>query len=444
MYYLLDRSEHAVLFAHERARAAEQKGNVPDALEYYFAAARESLNPLHDPKSASELLRQLLRVVDQHERRTRDIANTKRAVLRRIDDLLRGGNEKALEKIVADREIRDRVWVADIESELERRAEEHARGGYAVLENGTWVKRYAPPLSMLMWRIRARRTLAHAYAQLGDIKPALDHYRDLLEEYDFLAPHTSQRLLDSIKTEAHFMVLRHHAATGRLIRDHAVNRINRLNIVRSGQVFTRDFRNALSHSATGIANPAAPDVRARVASRAVGQGHEYFDFAAPSGQQIDALTLRIDVQGIAELGFSLPQPAGWPPQFSFSRRFEHVKYSTAGHYERRIVPPPGTEFLSVGTSWGRGLYSNTFAEVMRHKLSGSNGPDIVKWELSFSVSPKAVMRAGPPPSVAARSNPAIRSLIDRHAAGWERGQIVRDEETRVYSGEPRLDVYGEE
>jgi TolB-like protein len=433
MYYLLGRSEHAVLFARERARSAERKGRASEAVEYYFVAASESLDPLRDPKSASELFQQLLQVIDRQERRAREIASTKRAILQRIDDLRRERETSHLERLLADREIRQRIWTADIESELARRSEEQSRGGYAVLENGTWVKRFPTPPSLLMWRIRARRSLAHAYAQLGDGERMLDQYRDLLAEYEFLPPPAVARLLDSIKTEAHFMMLRHHGRTGELIRDHALNRINRLNIARSGEVFARDFDAA-----------SEPDVRARVASRSDGQGHEYFDFAAPPGQQIDSVTFRIEVQGIAEIGFSLPQPTGWPPQYSFSRRFEHIKYSTPGHYETKLMPPPGTEFLSVGTSWGPGLYSNTFFEVMRHKLSGSNGPDIVRWEVSFALSPKATARTGTTAAVPRALTPAPRSLIERYAAGWDRGQIVRMEETEVYSGDPRLDVYAEE
>lgn len=444
MYYLLGRSEHAVLFARELGRIAEQKGLARDAVEYYFAAARESMDPLRDPKAAADLLQQALRVVDRQERRTRDIATAKRAILRRIDVLGSAGKE-GLEKLVSDREIRDRVWVADIDSELERRAEEQARGGYAGFDNGRWVKRSAPEISMLMWRIRTRRTLAQAYARLRDIGAALDQYRDLLDEYEFLAAHLPLRLVDSIKTEAHFMMLRHHAETGQLIRHHPVNRINRLNIVNSGDVFRRDFHNDRAQRTSALGPRDAPDARARVASRAVGQGHEYFDFAAPPGQQIDSLTLRVEVRGIAEFAVSLPQPVGWPPQISFSKRLEHMKYSTAGHYERRIVPPRGTEFLSVGTSWGPGLYSNTLAEVMQHALSGiGNGPNIVKWELSFAVSRKVAVRAATPSSVATPPSPAVRSLLDRYAAGWERGEIVRGQNARMYSGEPPLDVYAEE
>jgi hypothetical protein len=35
-------------------------------------------------------------------------------------------------------------------------------------------------------------------------------------------------------------------------------------------------------------------------------------------------------------------------------------------------------------------------------------------------------------------------LIARYAAGWERGFVVRDRETVVYGGNPRIDVYGED
>jgi TolB-like protein len=445
MYYLLGRSEHAVLFARERARLAEKNGNVSEAVEYYFAAARESLQPLRDPQLASELLRQLLRVIDRRDRRMREIAGTKRAILRRIDQLSREGLLKDPDRIRADREIRQRIWMVEIESELTRRSEEDGRGGYAVLEDGTWVKRFAPEPSLLMWRIRASRLLAHACAQLGDINTALDQYRDLLTEYEFLPAAAVTRLLDAFKTEAHFMMLRHYGQTGQLVRDHALNRINRLNLVHRGEIFTREFSAPAARRAPdAMADPgAALDARARVASRGERQGHEYFDFAAPPGQQIAALTLRIEVQGIAEVGFNVPQPTGWPPRYSLSKRFDHVKYSAPGRYERTVVPPPGTEFLSVGTSWGPGLFSNTLAEVMRYVSAGSNGPDIVKWEIAFVLSPKA-SQASIAASRPGRLTPAPRSLIDRYAKGWDRGQMVNAGDRQAYTGLPREDGFADE
>ena len=197
---------------------------------------------------------------------------TKRFILDRIDELHGTGKYESFGKILADRSIRYRLWPGDIEAELTRRAEKQARGGHAVFEDGQWVKRSVPKPSVLMWKIRAQHTLARAYAHVGRIERALDYYRELFEEYEFLTEHPlyEERQRDPIRTEAHFMLLRHHAKTGLLIRDHAVNKINRLNVVRDGLVFRRDFKDR------GL------DARARVASRYEERGHEYFDFAASS------------------------------------------------------------------------------------------------------------------------------------------------------------------
>ncbi len=410
MYYLLGRSEHAVLFARELARSYEEKGEAPAAVEYYFTAARECLDPLNNPGLAIELLGRLLRLVEEHERITGEIARTKRSILDRITALQGTGNSFQPEKILADRDIRHRMWTGDIERELARRQEEQARGGYSVFEDGNWIKQPVPAPSMLMWRIRARQSLARAYARSGNIEPALDRYRELLEEHEFLPRLYDRSVLDPIKTEAHFMLLRHYAETGRLVRNHAMNRINRLNFVRDGLVFTRDSRTP------------APDARARVSSRNPHLTHEYFDFAAPQGYQIDSVTLRTRIQAAAEFSFDRPQPAGWPPQFSFSKRIGQFRFPTQGVYERKVNPPRGTEFLSLGSIW-------------------APGPNVNRWEISFEVSRKGAVAAA---RADAHTDPAIRKLIDRYAAGWERASVVRDAQTAIYSGDPRLDVYAED
>jgi hypothetical protein len=435
MYYLLGRSEHAVLFARDLARLREENGDVPGALEYYFDAAQAAHDPLGDLKSTSALLTQLLRVVETHERKTGEIAATKRAILKRIDDLRRTGAARDPGQILADREIRHRIWTGEIDGELERRAEEQARGGYTVREGGKWVKRSVPPPSVLMWKIRARRTLARTDARSGNIRSALDQYRALVDEYEFLEFFPYGRLLDSIRTEAHFMWLRHYVATGELIRDHAIGQINQLNVVNGGVAFKRDLSTPPLASA---------DTRARVASRGDGQGHEYFDFAAPIGRQIDSVTLRANVDGIAEFGFNVPHPVGWPPQYSFSRRIEHFKFTGRDAYERKVVLPPGTEFFSVGTSWGPGLYSNTWADLTRRKVYASGaGSDLVNWEISFTMSPKPGVETVK--SLAAQTRPAAapKALMDKYASGWNRGYVVREAETSFYTGSPSLDVYAE-
>jgi hypothetical protein len=335
---------------------------------------------------------------------------------------------------LSDREIRHQVWTGDIEAELASRADEQARGGFAVLEAGTWVKRAVPPPTLLMWKIRALGELARANAELGDIRHALDGYEDLLDEYEFLTARLPRdgRLLTSLRTEAHFMMLRHYAATAQLIRDHPVNRINRLNVVRNREVFSRDFRDP------------GPDARARVASRFQDRGYEYFDFAAPSGHQIDSLTVRATVEGIAELSIDLPQPSGRPPRYSLSRRLARVPLSPGTH-TRTTVLPAGTAFVSLGTAWGPGLFSNSRADIERWQANPpKDGRDVVRWDITFSVSRTRTRPATPAAAAAAPLEPAVQQVIDRYSAGWERVAVVRDAQTEVYSGSPRLDVYGED
>jgi hypothetical protein len=229
------------------------------------------------------------------------------------------------------------------------------------------------------------------------------------------------------------MVLHHYAKTGRLIRDHALNAINRLNVVRNGLVFTRDFKDR------------RPDRRARVASRYTGRGYEYFDFAAPPGHQIDAVTLRAKVEGIAAFGFNLPHAAGWPPQYSSSKRLTEFKFSTRGSYERTVALPPGTEFFSIGTSWGPGLFENTLAEVLHHQRFGpKDGLDIVWWQVSFAVSPRGGVTAKTGSGVATPLGAPLQKLVERYAAGWESTFVVRQPQTVVYAGNPSLDVYAED
>jgi hypothetical protein len=336
---------------------------------------------------------------------------------------------------LSDPAIRHRVWVGDIESELERRAEEQARGGVAVLEDGRWVKRPVPQPTLLMWKIRALGALARVTADLGDIRQALDRYRDLLDEYEFLTSRlpAGGRIRMSVQTEAHFMMLRHYATTGRLVRDHHLNRINRLNLVSNGLVFTRDFRDP------------DPDGRARVASRYDGRGHEYFDFAAPSGYQIDAVALGVAVQGIAELSIDVPRPAGRPPRYSLSRRVASFKFSRPDLYTRTVALPAGTEFVSLGTGWGPALFSNTADEVVRWKASPpEGGRDVARWDITFSVSPKRASATTRPAEPETDVEPAVRKVIERYSSGWERPSVVRDAQTTVYSGAPRLDVYDED
>jgi len=435
MYYLLGQAEHAVLFARTLARSFEAAGDVPSALEYYFLAAQQSLDALDNQRLAVELLQELLGLAARQEAKTGEIARTKQAVLERIGELHGTGHYRSLRDILAERSIRHRMWPGDIESELTRRAEEQARGGFAELRDGRWVRQPAPPPSLLMWKIRALRSLARSHARLGEIERALDQYHALIEEYGFLTRHplSDGAPGNAIATEAHFMALRHHARTGELIRTHALAGINHLNVITPRRAFARDFRDP------------RPDARARTASRYEGRGYEYFDFAAPPGHQIDAVTLRAEVAGIATFRVNVPHPVGWPPQFSLSRRLTEIKASRRGHHERTVALPPGTELLSIGTSWGPGLFENTLAEVLWHQRFGpKDGPDIVRWQASFVLSRKKAVTIAAGAGAGASATPSGRRLIDKYAAGWESAVVIRPTQAMAYATTPALDVYAEE
>jgi TolB-like protein len=432
MYYLLGRSEHALLFARDTARGLEARRDVAGAIEYRFAAAREAFGPIDDQRSARSLLQDMLDLIARHERRSREIAGTKQAIVDRIAALPRPRGDDA-SKLLEDREIRERIWVGDIDAELARRSEEQARGGVAVQSGRTWIKRPAARPTMLMWKIRALVELARVHANLGEIEPALDRYQDVLDEYRFMAAHlpADGRLLSGIRTEAHFMMLRHYTTTGRLVRDHDMNRINRLNLISHGRVFTRDFRHP------------GPDERARVASRFEGRGHEYFDFAAPAGHQIDSVTLRAHVEGIVELGVDVPNPAGRPPRYSLSKRLTRLELSSPGLHTRTIAVPPGTELLSLSTGWGPALFANTREQIERWQQDPPRGNDLSRWEITFTVSRKrATATANPIPS--GEIEPALLTVIDRYTAGWDRASAVRHGGTTFYTGTPRLDVDAED
>jgi hypothetical protein len=189
--------------------------------------------------------------VSERERETGEIARTKREILERVAE--------SPGRLLGDPEIRHRMWGSDIEGEVVRRAEARGRGGYDVVEDGRSIVKPVPPPSLFMWKVRAERMLARAYAGDGRIRRALDLYAELVEDHAFLAgqPELHGAVSGPILLEAHFMGLRHHARTGDLVRDHPINRLNRLNglnPVENRSVFARDFT-----------DPSA-DPRARVSS----------------------------------------------------------------------------------------------------------------------------------------------------------------------------------
>jgi tetratricopeptide (TPR) repeat protein len=431
MYYLLGQSEHAVLAALRLARRHEESGAVARQIAYLHAAAARALDPLEDWRTAVPILENLLRHLHRHELETGDMARTKEEILRRLDELRRSDEGHSFGKLLSDGEIRHRMWAGEIERALERRSEDRARGGYGVLLDGHWVTKPVSPPTLFMWKVRAQRTLARLYAREGRIRDALDLYETLLSDHAFLTdqPGYDGRLLDPVRHEAHFMMLRHYAETGELVRDHPMNRINRLNLVRDGQEFERDF-----------VNPTR-DPRARTSSRYEHpkRGFEYFDFAAPAGYQIDSITLRAHVAGLAGFSVSHAHATGWPPQFSFGKRVAKLDFRK-GRHEKAVRLPEGTEFVGIGTSWGVNPYEIGPVDALWHRHFGpDDGKDLLGWSATFSLSRKA----GPPPTPPAVTEPQAISPTP-YAADWDESFAVPVGGEHVYSGRPRLDVYAED
>ena len=292
-----------------------------------------------------------------------------------------------------------------------------------------------------MWRTRAQRDLARAYAAVGRIEESLELYREIVEDHEPLTrlpDDGMRRWNDGVRVEGHFMLLRNWRMTGILDRDHALCDINKLNIVEDGFEFARDFSNS------------DIDARARVASRYDERGHEYFDFACPEGFQIESVRLQTEVRGIAEYSISVPDPDGWPPQLSLGRRIQKLRYTRRGDHDDTIELPAGTELVSLSTSWGASKYSDSASEILHRRLFGPAAhEDIRRWSVIFEISPMVPATDAMEPTdhePVSGLTEADRKLIAQFAGrgGWELGAVLRESSAETYSGAPALDVFAEE
>ena len=79
MYYLLGRSEHAVLFARELARSYEARGDVPGAAGVLLCGRPRMSGSAERPAiGARRCCKSSCSLVEQHERKTGEIAKTRR------------------------------------------------------------------------------------------------------------------------------------------------------------------------------------------------------------------------------------------------------------------------------------------------------------------------------------------------------------------------------
>jgi hypothetical protein len=226
-----------------------------------------------------------------------------------------------------------------------------------------------------------------------------------------------------LRSEAHFMILHHYKETGHLVRDPFAS--YSFNKAGENSVFRRDFKNT------------DPDPRARVWSRREDGGHEYFDFAAPEGYVIDSVLLEANVRGMATFSLAMPDPRGWPPRYDLSRRLNKFKFSK-GMHKKRISLPGGTEFFSIGSSWGY-RWADAPAEYLWGKMTGpGDGRDIAWWQVSFETSLKE--KDSSRVSASPRSD---EEILKNYAGrdGWSNGYVIRKERAVPYAGNPPMDVY---
>ena len=432
MYDLLGRPEHAVAFAHRVARRFENEERLPYALEFYVLAAEKCGEPLDNPALAADFLERAVDLARDFDQKTDEFQKTKAQLTHETSRLDEKGETGVLRRHYRAYKTlrRELIWGLAEEPKLSEKAH------YFSEKQGRWVNELYPYPSVFMWRVQTQRLLARSLARNGEAHKAIGHYRDLHDQLYFLTevePLQMPRLTDALETEAHFALLYHYDQTGEVIREHAFTDINPLNVVSPGVAVMRE-------------NPNADiDPRARTASRYEDRGFEFFDFASPEGYQIDAVVLTAKVSGLAQFSFYTPHPRGWPPQFSFSKLQKRFKLRRMGAKGKRVEFPPGTEFVSLGTAWGRGLYSNAGWEVILHKAFGpDDNRDIDSWKVEFELFPKVgVSASAPRPRETTAADKRLLAQLAKQE-GWGESAVLRSARAFLYTGEPPVDVYTQE
>ena len=422
MYYLLEQPVHAVIYARNIGRMLETR-DPARALQFYFIAAKHSLKALNNRPMAIDLLESIDHLAVQYEDRTHEAEGVRRYVTQKVTELSGTGTYETVASVLLTPDIRFNLWTTDIDDQLDAA---QRQGGYRWMkQNGTWEKAPIPQPTVFMWRIRALLELARAYVKAGEVDRALARYKQILSAYEFLQDlpgYTQQERvywLQGIRLEAHFMTMYHYEHTGYLARDPVL--LPTVNEVGHRQVFMRDFVDS------------SPDPRARVWSQREDGGHEFFDFAAPEGYQIDAVILGVHVDGFAQCSVALPNARGWPPQFDLSRRIDRKTWYS-GVYNERIDLPKGTEFMSCSVLWGARWIENPWQFVRRFiaRLFG-DVPEISWWEATFLISPKHdEVIARNTVDFEAADRILLREYVKRF--GWDDGQVLRKETT----GDPIL------
>ena len=428
MYHLLGQNEHAVVFAGNIAQQLEQH-DLKHALQFYFRAGESGLNTLNNNRLAIQYWQQIVKLAEEHEAQTHQAARTKRIVSKTIVEL--AGTEKydRVSKTLSHQDVKYKIWSYGIDVQGK---DMDKLGTYRrVLRDGRYVKEAVPEPSVFMWKTRAQYYLARTLIKEAKAREALDYYDAILEDYEFInllaiSQSNETRVWGrDVSLESLFMLMFHYKGTGELIRDD--RRMVVLKEVNNHSVFERDFENR------------EPDPRARVWSRREDGGHEYFDFGAPEGHQIDRVTVHLDVKGVSEMAFYLPDAKGWPPRHDFSsfmNRFTVFK----GEHHRTVDFPPGTEFVSTSVLWGP-RWSKNPLDLLRWKMTKAHGrDDLERLQMDFALSVKEVTSDQ---TLSVDYKEADSKVVKYFAEqyGWDGGVVLRNGTSTFYRGEPSRDVY---
>ncbi|MBT5876874.1 MAG: hypothetical protein HOH43_25860 [Candidatus Latescibacteria bacterium] len=399
-----------------------RREDIAHALPLLYQSAIRTAYLVKDTTQAIQQLRLIDSLAVQYEKESSATLLMRRQIMDRALELRARRPTGTLTALLRSSGIRHRFWTTEIEDQMS--TPEYTRGYEWQVENGRRTKVPIDVPTVFMWRIRALLTAGRLSIGMGNPERGLAAYRDILDAYDFLRQmpgySESERIywIQGIELEAHFMILHHYRRTGDLIRDPRLT--PKINVVSEARYFMRDFGDM------------APDVRARVWSRQSDGGHEYFDFSAPPGYQIDAVIPGAHVDGMVKCNIYLPDAQGWPPEFDFSRRHEQVTWF-GGTHSTRIDLPPGTQFVSSSVLWGK-KWANTPWEWLKSGLSDIWGTDsqLTWWEARFVLSP---LHAG---SVVGEieSKQLDQSIVKTYATdfGWDDGQVLRAELSQEYTG----------
>lgn len=413
-YRQLRLEEHAVEYAAELGRRLERAGDIQHALELYYFVAESFLETFESPESSVRWLERIVEIARRHETgippAERTTARVKtRALELRGESRFSGGKGSA---ILDQPEIRFRIWTTELERQLARRERLREKGGFWRRKGARWIQEEVPDPTVFMWKIRSLHQLASVERRLGRLRKALTRYREILVDYEEIAglpiwrPGETFYWGQGARSQLRQVLFDQQKKSGGFIRDPEILGLARFQLLGDRSRLRRNFEEL------------AVDPRAGERYDQV----ESFHFLARAGLQIDSVSFEAKVNQLAGFHFG-----------SRNRKRARKLLLKGGVHREEIRFPPGTEYLSLRSSWG-GILLLNHPELSPPLFSlPSSGPAIAWWEVKFHLSPRAgspVVRADPAALAEAdrrkaRAADAKRVARFVHREGWERGAVDR-------------------